>query len=67
MRKNPKARFLPIVVLSAIMPAILLPALRTLQVPDYILGATTGIFIGLAIVGLVWMVKGNNNPHSIDS
>jgi len=56
MRKNPKARFLPVIILPAIMPAILLPVLSG-HVPDSILGATMGFSIGLAIVGVAWMAK----------
>lgn len=65
MGKNPKARFLPIVILPAILPAILLPTLRSLQVSDDVLGGTMGVFIGLAIVGLVWMVKSNNRCSKV--
>jgi hypothetical protein len=57
MRKNPKTRFLPIVILPAILPALLMPVLRSLEVPDSVLGGTMGFSIGLAIVGLIWMVK----------
>lgn len=60
MRKNPKARFLPLVILPAVMPALLMPTRRSLQVPDYILGSTMGFFIGIAIVGFAWMIKGNS-------
>lgn len=59
MRKNPKARFLPIVIFPAVMPALLVPILRSLQAPDYVLGGTIGLCIGLAIVGLALMVKSN--------
>jgi hypothetical protein len=59
MQKNAKARVLPIVILPAIMPAILLPIAASHHVPDYLLGGAMGFFIGLAIVGLFWMIKRN--------
>jgi branched-subunit amino acid permease len=61
VRKNTKARLLPIVIFPAIMPAILLPAMLSHHVSDHVLGATMGFCIGLAIVGLVWMVKSNSD------
>ncbi|MEN2791603.1 hypothetical protein ABC974_18350 [Sphingomonas oligophenolica] len=57
MRKNAKARFLPIVMLPAIMPAVLVPPMLLLHVPDYVLGIAMGVFIGLAGVGIAWMAK----------
>lgn len=56
MRNNPRVRFLPIVMLPAIMPAILMPAMRY-RLSDNLLGGMMGVSIGLAIVALVWMAK----------
>lgn len=42
------------------MPAVLLPLLRSLEVSDAVLGGVMGLFIGLAIVGLAWMIKGSD-------
>ena len=60
MTKNPKIRFAPLIILPAIMPAVLLPVLRSSQISDAALGGIMGIFIGLALVGLSWMIKGNS-------
>jgi hypothetical protein len=60
VRKNPRTRFLPLVIAPAIMPAVLLPLLRSLEVSNAVLGGVMGLFIGLAIVGLAWMIKGSN-------
>ena len=65
MRRNPKARFLPIVILPAIMPAVLLPVLVSIHAPDYVMGGAMGFCIGIAIVGFVWMLK-SNNRHLTD-
>lgn len=58
MQKNPKARYLPIVMFPAIMPAVLMRLLLSLHVPANVIGAAMGVSVGLAIVGIVWMVKG---------
>ena len=60
MRYNPKARFLPIVILPAIMPALLLPVLVSIHAPDYVMGGAMGFFIGIAIVGFAWMLRSNH-------
>lgn len=57
MPKNLKARFLPIVVITAVMPAILMPVMASSHMPSALIGATMGFSIGLALVGLVWMLK----------
>ena len=67
MRKNPKTRFLPIVILPAIMPALLMPVMRTLHAPDSEVGAAMGFFIGLAIVGLIWMLKPTSHHSTTGS
>ncbi|WP_305098422.1 hypothetical protein [Croceibacterium aestuarii] len=56
--RNPRARFLSIVVMPAVLPAILLPLLGKLELSDAALGAVVGVPIGLALAGLVWMAKG---------
>ncbi len=56
--KNSKARFLPVVMLPAIMPAVLTPLLVNLHVPDSMIGGAVGVSIGLAIVGVIRMAKG---------
>ena len=61
MKKNSKARFLPILIFPLIMPAILLPAMLSHHVSGDVLGATMGFCIGLAIVGLAWIVKRNGD------
>lgn len=61
MKTNPRVRFLPIVMLPAIMPAVLMLAARH-HVPDTLLGAGMGVSIGLAIVGLVWMIRDGRRP-----
>ena len=60
MRCNPKARFLPIVILPAIMPAVLLPVLMSIHAPGYVMGGAMGFFIGIAIVGFAWMLRSNH-------
>ena len=57
MRDKTNARFLPIVIAPAVMPAILLPIMVSNHVPGDVLGATFGFFIGLAILALVWIAK----------
>ena len=57
MRNKSNARFLPIVITAAVMPAILLPTMVSNHVSDDVLGATFGFFIGLAVLALVWMAK----------
>lgn len=61
MTKNPRTRFAPFVIVPAIMPAVLLPVLRSSHISDAALGAIMGVFIGLALVGLVWMIKGDSS------
>ena len=58
MKKDPRARFLPLVILPAIMPAMLMPVVLNHHVSDGLLGGAMGVPIGLAIGGLVWMKKG---------
>ena len=60
MRYNPKARFLLIVILPAIMPALLLPVLGIIHAPDYVMDGAMGFFIGISIVGFVWILRSNN-------
>jgi uncharacterized RDD family membrane protein YckC len=57
VRKKPKTRFLPSVIFLPILPALLVPILTDLHVPDNVLGGTPGFFIGLSIVGFVWMIE----------
>ncbi len=64
MRKNPRARMLPLVIMPAIMPALLLPMMANTQLPDYAKGGTLGFFLGLSLVGLFWMVKRNGKGES---
>jgi hypothetical protein len=61
MRKNSRTRFLPVVIFPAILPAILMPVMRSLQVPDFVIGFTMGSCIGLTLVGIYWMIKGNKD------
>ena len=44
MRYNPKARFLLVVILPAIMPALLLPVLGIIHAPDYVMDGAMGFF-----------------------
>lgn len=67
MRKNPRARFLPLVVLPAILPATLLPMMSSHHLPDYVMGGTIGIFYGLSIAAFVWMFRGNSRCASSDA
>lgn len=62
MTRNSRTRFLPLVIFPALMPAVLFPALRATHVSDAVLGAAAGFCIGLTLVGIVWMMKGKNNP-----
>ncbi len=59
MDKNPGARLLPLVIGPAIMPALLLPMMANRHLPDYVQGGTMGVFLGLSIGGLFWMVRRN--------
>lgn len=61
MNNNSKTRFLPVVIFAASMPAILLPVMRSFDVPDFVMGFTIGSSLGLAILGLFWMIKGNRD------
>ena len=56
--KNARTRYLPLVIVPAIMPAVVMPVLVSQQVPDNLIGAAMGISIGLAILGLVRMKRG---------
>ena len=58
MKKNPRSRFLPVFIIAAIMPAVLMPSIVSHHVSDNLLGGAMGFSIGLAIVGLVWIRKG---------
>lgn len=64
MRKNPRARMVPLVIVPAIMPALLLPMMANTQLPDYVKGGALGFFLGLSLVGLLWMVKRNGKGES---
>ncbi|GGA37940.1 hypothetical protein [Sphingomonas psychrolutea] len=57
MTTNSRVRFLPIVMIPAILPAVVMPAMRN-YVPANMLAAAMGVSIGLAIVGLAWMIRG---------
>ncbi len=59
--RNPRGRFLPIIMLPAILPVTLLPLLGKLQISDAALGVVVGTPIGLALAGLVWMAKGKSS------
>ncbi|RYF11015.1 MAG: hypothetical protein EOO77_20330 [Oxalobacteraceae bacterium] len=56
--KNARTRYLPLVIVPAIMPAVVMPVLASQHVPDTLIGAAMGISIGLAILGLVRMKRG---------
>lgn len=58
-RKNPRVAYLPIVIMPAVAPSIMLPLLHASHVPDYVQGLAVGFPIGLALVGLIWMIRGN--------
>lgn len=58
MHNSPRRRFLPLILFPAVMPAILLPVLANHHLPDALLGLGTGISLGLALVGLVWIRQG---------
>ena len=57
MRNNPRARMLPLVMIPALTLAILLPILKGHHVPDVVRGSIVGICLGLAIVGLILMIR----------
>lgn len=56
--KHARTRYLPLVIIAAIMPAVLMPVLVSQQMPANLIGGTMGLSIGLAIVGLVRIKKG---------
>ncbi|MGN5375885.1 hypothetical protein [Sphingomonas hankookensis] len=56
--KNAKTRYLPLVIVPAIMPAVLMPLLVSQHVPANLIDGAMGVSIGLAIVGLVRMKRG---------
>lgn len=58
-RKNLRTAYLPIIVVPAVAPAIMLPLMHAHHMPDYAQGLATGFPIGLALVGLIWMIRGN--------
>ena len=51
MKTNSRVRFLPIVMIPAILPAVMIPAMRN-YLPADLLAAAMGVSIGLAIIGL---------------
>ncbi len=51
MRKTPRARHLPI---------IMLPAPRNMRLRDAVLGGAMGVFMGRALAGLIWMLNGKD-------
>ncbi len=57
MKTNSRVRFLPIVMIPAILPAVMMPAMRN-HLPVDLLAAAMGVSIGLAIIGLAWMIRG---------
>lgn len=57
MRKNSRTHLLPVAIFPAILPALVVPILRNLKLPDYVVGATMGFCIGLAIVGIAFMLE----------
>ncbi len=58
-RRNTRIAYLPIVIILAVAPAIILPLMHAVAMPDYVKGLATGFPIGLALVGLVWMIRGH--------
>jgi hypothetical protein len=64
MKKNSRARFLPVVMFPAILPAVLMPVMVSLHVPANLIGGAMGFSIGLAIVGVACMAKGARLPRS---
>ena len=56
--KHAKTRYLPLVIIAGIMPAVLMPVLVSQHMSDNLIGGAMGLSIGLAIVGLVRMKKG---------
>jgi hypothetical protein len=57
MREKPNARYLPLMILPAVIAGALLPLMASGHVPDYVLGGTYGFVIGLSAVCLFWMAK----------
>ena len=55
MRKNSNARILPLVIVPAVIPAIMFPVMSGHRVPDGLIGAAFGFFIGLAVIALAFM------------
>ena len=64
MPQNAKARNLLFVVFMIIVPGVLLPSLQRSHLPDVARGGITGLFIGLAIIGLFCMTKSNRRSSS---
>lgn len=56
--KNARTRYVPLVIVPAIMPVVVMPVLVSQHVPDNLIGAAMGVSIGFAIVGLVRMKRG---------
>jgi hypothetical protein len=57
MRNKSNLRFLPLILLPAILPGALLPVLSSRHVPDNVLGGLFGFLVGLSAVGLFWIVR----------
>lgn len=57
-RKNERIAYLPIVILAAVTPAVMGPLLQAIHLQDSVKGLAMGIPIGLALVGLIWMIRG---------
>jgi hypothetical protein len=56
--KRSRSALLPLVIIPAIMPAVVLPLLSRAHAPDLALGAAAGLFLGLSIIGLIGFAKG---------
>ncbi len=56
--KHARTRYLPLVIIAAIMSAVLMRVLVSQHMPDNLIGGTMGLSIGLAIVGLIRIKKG---------
>jgi hypothetical protein len=60
-----KRALLPLVIVPAIMPAVVLPLLSRAHAPDAVLGSAAGLFVGLTIVALMAFAKGRDGRPDI--
>ncbi|WP_342659083.1 hypothetical protein NPJ82_16695 (plasmid) [Sphingomonas sp. NY01] len=57
MHKNARERYLPVAMIPAIMPVIMLPGMKA-DLSPYLYYGIWSLSLGLAIMGVAWLAKG---------